>query len=414
MIWLYIVASILLLYSIAISILYLNIVIPQILEKREYKAGDNLSLMPRAVRMAISNAIREAIIIADKNGIVTNCNMAVELIFGWKPEELIGKNISTLVPPAYLEDHLKGMRSFLETGEGKIFNKTLDLEGLHKNGTIVPIGLSIVPIKVNDIIILSAVIRDISYRVDSERKIHILNETLKTRTAAAESFQFSVAHDLNAPLRSIEGFSEILVEDFADKLDNISREYVYKIQSSCKRMRQLISDMLRLSRVTQGDMELDKHEINLSDIVTGILDDHSKNYNEGNRKYIFYVQPNVIAEVDLELITIALVNLISNAWKFTGTKELTEIDFGTRIIDGKTVYYIKDNGVGFDMKKLDKLFKPFSRLHDKKDFDGNGVGLAIVKQIITLHDGEVWAEGQVGQGATFYFTIGTNKHVRTN
>lgn len=402
-------------YSMIVTGIYIYMFVNHVLELREYKHElKNPSLLPLPVRVAISNTVKEAIIIANKQGVIISCNKATETLFGWLKDELIGKNISELVPPKYLEAHLKGMRNYQETGEGNVFNKTLDLEGLRKDGTVFSIGLSIMPIVVGRDIFLSAVVRDTSYRVESERQIHILNETLKTRTAALESFQFSVAHDLNAPLRSMEGFSEILVEDFGNKIDPLCKEYLLKIQSSAKRMRQLIVDMLRLSRVTQGINTLVKEQINLSDIVNVILNDHAKNYNENNRRFIFYIQPNIIAEVDKELITIALLNLLSNAWKFTGTKELTEIDFGTRIIDGKTVYYIKDNGVGFDMNKANKLFKPFSRLHDKKDFDGNGVGLAIVKQVITLHDGEVWAEGQVGQGTTFYFTIGNNKHVRTN
>lgn len=229
---------------------------------------------------------------------------------------------------------------------------------------------------------------------------------LNSRVAALESFQLFVVHDLNAYLRVIENFSNFLVEDYMDNFDDDGKHYILRIHQSAKKMRLLIIDIMRLSKVTQGDIKLSKESVCLSDIVRTILDEHALIYNEEKRNYKFHITPNVYELVDKELITIALLNLLSNAWKFSKGVPVTEIEFGYTVVDGQNVYYVKDNGVGFDMAKAEKLFKPFSRLHSAKDFDGNGVGLAIVKQIIDLHDGKVWAEGLVNQGATFYFTIG--------
>jgi PAS domain S-box-containing protein len=362
--------------------------------------------------LAITNTLREAIIVANLDGIIIECNRAAEDIFGWEPSTLIGKNILELVPFQYKEAHSKGMENFRRTGISQMIGSTVDLEGLRKDGTTVPIGLSITKVEVDSVVLLCAVIRDVTYRKEQEKKISLLNEVLNTRIASLEAFQFSIAHDLNAPLRSLEGFSEILLEDYYNELNDTGKDVIRRIRHAVIRMKNLVTDMLRLSKVSQVS-DINIETVNLSEVVSECLKEHVEIYNTENRKYRFEIEPEIFVEADKEFISIAIYNLVSNAWKFTSKEDLTVIKFGENIIDGKTVYYIEDNGVGFDMDKADLLFKPFSRLHNKNEFEGNGIGLTIVKQIIRIHDGEVWAEGAINQGATFYFTLG-NTNARTN
>jgi PAS domain S-box-containing protein len=357
--------------------------------------------------LAVIDAVIEGIITCDSNGLITGINRPIEVMFGYERDELIGQLASILIPEDLRQLHIEGMQRIAGGQSPRIIGQVIDSEALKKSGELFPVALSLTIGKLSDgQLFYIAVIRDITDRKYREKKIQQLNDTLTTRVEALEAFQYSVCHDLNAPLRSLEGFTEALMEDYCKTLDGVGADYVRRIVYATKRMRQLINDMLRLSRVTHPDIELNKEKICLSDMAEKLLSDFQ--VVDINRKVEISIQPHMVVMADKEFMEIALSNLLSNAWKFSKYKEVARIDFGTMTKDGETVYYIRDNGAGFDMLKYEKLFQPFKRLHDRKDFEGNGIGLTIAKRVIELHDGKVWAEGRVGEGATFYFTMGNN------
>ena len=354
-------------------------------------------------RMTVNNSVAEAIVTANSAGNIVEWNRGAEKIFGFSSEEAVGNPLTIIIPPEFRECHLAGIKRLSAGGKPKLFGRVIEMEGLNKQGHKFPVELSITSCPSQDGLLYIGVVRDITHRKANEKQIRVLNEALYTRVDALEAFQYSISHDLHAPLRAMEGFVEILCEDYSDKLDDTGKDCVKRIRQATQRMRNLISDMIRLSSVTQN-LDLKLGQVNMSELAEGIIENFRA--IDPQRKVEVNIQPNLNVIGDENLLEIALTNMFSNAWKFTNKKELAKIWFGTTIYQGKQVYYIRDNGAGFDMSKVDKLFKPFSRLHDRKDFEGNGIGLTIVKRVITLHDGNIWAEGIVGDGATFYFTIG--------
>jgi two-component system NtrC family sensor kinase len=228
-------------------------------------------------------------------------------------------------------------------------------------------------------------------------------EELERKNRELETFSYTVSHDLRAPLRSINSFSQILLEDYSEKLDSTGKSHLERVSSSAKRMGELIDDLLELSRVARA--ELSRGRIDLSAIARTILEDFSR--NEPDRKVEWNVQDDLVLNVDGRLMKVALENLLGNALKFTAKTATARIEFGTEQRDGGTVYFVRDNGAGFDMKYADKLFSPFKRLHGNDDFPGTGIGLATVHRIVDRHGGRIWADSAVGEGATFYFTIST-------
>jgi PAS domain S-box-containing protein len=216
-----------------------------------------------------------------------------------------------------------------------------------------------------------------------------------------EAFTHSVSHDLHAPLRRINDFSQILLNDYADSLDRQGSEYLERLQASSQHMSRLIDDLLDLSRVTRADMSRQQTDLSaMARVITGEL------LNEQpERQARFDIQEEIMVSGDPNLLNMLLQNLLENAWKFTSKKAETRISFGITEYQGRQVYYVRDNGAGFDMAYVDKLFEPFQRLHSTKEYPGTGIGLASVKRIIRRHGGQIWAEGEVDHGATFYFTL---------
>jgi light-regulated signal transduction histidine kinase (bacteriophytochrome) len=246
-------------------------------------------------------------------------------------------------------------------------------------------------------------------RQQAEQRAQDLNQglqqaiiELKAVNKELESFSYSVSHDLRAPLRSIDGFSQALLEDCLDQLDAAGQDYLRRIRAATQRMGQLIDDLLTLSRVTRSDLR--KESVDLSRVASRICTHLQQVYPE--RQVEFEIEPNLFARGDARLLQVVLDNLLNNAWKFTARQTQAKIEFGTMTQEnGIPVYFVRDNGVGFDMVFVDKLFKPFQRLHRMEEFPGNGIGLATVQRIIHRHGGQAWAEGDLNQGATFYFTL---------
>ena len=238
-------------------------------------------------------------------------------------------------------------------------------------------------------------------RIQAEDALRQRSAELEASNKELEAFSYSVSHDLRAPLRSITGFSAVLLEDYKDELDNEGKSYLKKISDSGELMGQLMDDLLKLSRVTRSDLNLEK--LDLSDMARKIVDELRK--DEPKRKVKVTIAPNMTANGDKNLLGLVLQNLLGNAWKYSSKTSEPRIEMGTVEHNGKRAYFVRDNGVGFDMTYANKLFQPFQRLHKATEFAGTGIGLATVQRIIRRHGGEVWAEAKVGEGATFYFTL---------
>jgi light-regulated signal transduction histidine kinase (bacteriophytochrome) len=246
-------------------------------------------------------------------------------------------------------------------------------------------------------------------RTSAEEVVKILNHELQRTiielTAVnkeLEAFSYSVSHDLRAPLRSIDGFSQALLEDCHDLLDATGEDYLRRIRAATQRMGQLIDDLLNLSRVTRSDMHVEN--VDLSLLASRICTELQTNQMECHVEFV--IQNGLIAQGDTRLLELLLENLLNNAWKFTSKQPVAHIEFG--VVNSKGViptYFVRDDGAGFDMAYINKLFAPFQRLHSIHEFPGNGIGLATVQRIVHRHGGSVWAEASVGGGATFYFTL---------
>ena len=226
------------------------------------------------------------------------------------------------------------------------------------------------------------------------RELEVSNQEL-------QAFSYSVSHDLRAPLRTIDGFSLALEEDFADLLNDEGRDYIRRVRSGVQRMGMLIDALLQLSRVTRSEVQ--RESVNLSQLATLIFEE--LRVNEPEREVSFIAEPDLLAEADPRLMRVAFENLIGNALKFTSKVAQAQIAFGQTEREGQNVYFIRDNGAGFDMQYVDRLFTAFQRLHGDRDFKGSGIGLATVSRIIRRHTGEIWAQGEIGAGATFFFTV---------
>lgn len=244
----------------------------------------------------------------------------------------------------------------------------------------------------------------IHYRNHLEDLVQARTAELASANNELQAFSYSVSHDLRAPLRTVDGFGQALAEDYADKLDDQGRDYINRMRRATQRMGELIDTLLNLARLARSEMHCEI--ISLSLLVQTVLDELRA--GEPDRQIEIAVAPDVFVNADSKLLRSAVYNLLSNAWKFTSKTAAPRIEFGVKDSAGSPVYYVRDNGVGFDMALSGKLFGAFQRLHTIHEFEGVGVGLATAQRIIHRHRGEIWAEAEPGRGATFYFTLGAN------
>lgn len=336
-------------------------------------------------------------------------NRAAEEISGYTEEELYSMHFWDFVHPDY-RDMIK--ERAVDRRQGKMIPRSYEFKIIAKNGTEKWVSLSGNRIQYEDkpTTLISAI--DITERKLAEEDLkkyrEHLEELVRERTIKLEAsnkeleaFSYSASHDLRAPLRTIEGFSQALLEDCEDKLDIQGKNYLIRISAATRRMAELIEDLLQLSRITRTEMNMGK--INLTGIVRSVIDELQK--SQPQRHVEIRIADGLEEIADSKLMRIVLENLLGNAWKFTEKQAKVVIEFGCTKEGKNKVYFIRDNGVGFDMAYADKLFVPFQRLHTEEEFPGTGIGLATVRRIIHRHGGKVWTEGETGKGATFYFSL---------
>jgi len=242
---------------------------------------------------------------------------------------------------------------------------------------------------------------EVAERARVEEALRLAKSVAEATSQELEAFSYSVAHDLRAPLRSVDGFSQALLEDYADRLDADGKKYLDHIRGSAQQMGELIDDLLELARVTRADL---RHErVDLSELVRSVL--ATLRESQPERQVQVFIQDGVVAQADPRLLEVVLTNLLGNAWKFTGKRASARIEFAAMTGERAPVYLVRDDGAGFDAAYAGKLFGVFQRLHAAHEFEGTGIGLATVARIVRRHGGRVWAEGEVDRGATFYFTL---------
>jgi light-regulated signal transduction histidine kinase (bacteriophytochrome) len=238
-----------------------------------------------------------------------------------------------------------------------------------------------------------------AYNRELEQHVFERTAQLEATNRELEAFTYSVSHDLRAPLRGMDGFSQVLVEDYSEKLDKKGKDYLLRIRKASQHMGHLIDDLLKLSRLTRSEMHFG--QVNLSQLVKSIAHEYQQTHPKRNVQFV--IAEDLCAKGDAPLLEVMLRNLIDNAWKFTSKTPDAKIEFGVTQKNGRNVYYLRDNGIGFDMNFSSKLFEIFQRQHT--EFEGTGIGLVTVKRIVQRHGGTIWAEGKINEGATFYFTL---------
>jgi PAS domain S-box-containing protein len=242
---------------------------------------------------------------------------------------------------------------------------------------------------------------DLTEQRKAEEALRRYTKELEAVNKELEAFSYSVSHDLRAPLRTLDGFSEMVLTDYGERLDETGKDYLNRIRNASHDMSEIIDAILKLTRISRSEMHRD--EVDLSDLAKSIAEGLKQSQLE--RQAEFIIEPNLIVKGDMALLRIALNNLLENAWKYTSKCPLARIEIGSLFQNGRKVFFIKDNGVGFDMRYKNKLFQPFQRLHTDNEYQGTGIGLATVQRVIRRHNGNVWAESEIGKGTTFYFTL---------
>ena len=348
----------------------------------------------------------DCIIVTDEDGCIETFNNSAETVFEYTEQEASGTSIYSLIKQHSVVNSAPS--GIAEIGAIPM----LETIAYRKSGSSFPVQLTISKTRFGGRYIYTYIIRDISERIKSENEIRQLNQELEQRVAGRtaeleatnrelEAFCYSVSHDLRAPLRAINGYSVALLEDYSKSLDEAGRNYLQRICGATHRMSQLIDDLLALSKVTRR--EICNEAVDLGDICREICKKYLESAN--TRTVEFVINDTAPVQADPNLIYILLDNLLNNAWKYTSKRDMARIEFGYSKENGKEAYFVRDNGVGFDMRYAGKLFGAFQRLHVHQDFEGTGVGLATVQRIINRHGGEIWAQSEEGNGAPFYFTL---------
>lgn len=368
-----------------------------------------LITLPIAIRLhyAIANPVYarslieaslDPLIIINPEGKITDVNEATIKMTGISRAKLIGTDFSN-----YFTEPEKARTVYQQVfAQKSVTDYPLTIRHLDGKLTDVLYNASVYKDEHDNVLGVFAAARDVTVQKQAEQEIRQRTVELQAANRELEAFSYSVSHDLRAPLRSIDGFSQALLEDYAARLDDQGKDYLQRIRAATQRMGHLIDDMLALARVTRAEMQFEV--VDLSALAADVLSELQK--NEPGRKIDWYIQPGLRVSGDIRLLRMVLVNLLGNAWKYTARQPQPRIEFDAQQnADGTMEFFVRDNGAGFDMTYADKLFGVFQRLHTAAEFPGTGVGLAIVQRIIHRHGGQVRGVGMPDHGATFYFAL---------
>jgi PAS domain S-box-containing protein len=396
-------------------------------ERRNAERADRQSAELRQRMGAIVDSAIDCIVSIDHDAAIIEFNPAAEHAFDYRRDEVIGKPLAeTIIPPSLREQHAAGFANYLRTGEGPVLGTHVELTAMRRDGSEFPIELSIVRVNLPGPPIFTGFIRDITRRKRAEEErerllererealleVRRLNSELEDRVAERtaqleeavkelEAFSYSVSHDLRAPLRAIDGFAGVLEQELGPRLDASAASHLHTVRRQASRMGQLIDDLLAFAKL--GRRPLMKQAVDVDALVRSCVEDLEPAL--AGRECRFSIGDLPPCEGDEALLRQVFFNLLANAIKFTAGREVAHVDVGTIEGTSPPVYFVRDDGAGFDMAYKDKLFGVFQRLHREDEFEGIGVGLATVERVVHRHGGRVWAEAAVGAGATFFLTL---------
>jgi len=356
----------------------------------------------RARLAAIVDSSDDAIVGKTLEGIVTSWNAGAARIFGYAPEEIVGRSIKVIIPPGREQEEASILER-LGRGERIAHFRTVRLR---KDGREIHVAITSSAVRDARGVLVGAskVARDITDQVRAEEELARAKDAAEAANRELEAFSYSVAHDLRAPLRGMGGFARVLLEGYRDKLDAEGQDWLQEIVLNAQKMAALIDALLSLARLTRSEPRYTR--VDLSALAREAADQLVA--ADACRDVEWSIEPGMVATLDPSLARALVGNLLGNAWKFTSKVPASRracIEVGTTEIEGRRVFFVRDNGAGFDMAFADKLFGPFQRLHTVDEFPGTGIGLATVQRIVRRHGGRVWAEGRVDGGATFYFAF---------
>jgi PAS domain S-box-containing protein len=364
---------------------------------------------------AAVEAAPSAMIMVRDDGRIALANAKTEELFGYPCDELVGEPIEKLVPKARHDAHRRLRADFLARPQAGVMGSGRSVWAVRRDGSEVPVEVILTPVRRGAGLHVLASVTDLSERrrqSDDVRRLNLELERkiaeLKTTNEELEGFSYSVSHDLRAPLRAIHGYTRMLVEDHGPQLDGDARRLIDVVATNANQMGRLIDDLLALSRL--GRCARAVGPVDLRGMAGSIV----QQLRERDPDRAVSVEIGTLPEVegDPGMLRQLFVNLVGNAWKFTTKTAGARITLDSTMRDGERVYFVRDNGAGFDPAYTDKLFGVFQRLHTSDEFEGNGIGLVIVRRIVQRHGGRVWAEGGVGAGATFFFTLGPQEEGR--
>lgn len=382
----------------------------------ERKAAEEAMALRLEEMASILSSVGDGVFGMDLAGRATYVNAAFEKQTGWREEEVIGRNTHRLLHHTrsdgtpYPEEQCPVTRTVLTGSLERVENDIF----WRKDGTSFPVDYTSAAFRDRSGILKGAVVvfRDITERKELEaeraRRREELEREVEERTAELrsvnqelESFSYTVSHDLRGPLRTIDGYSQVMEEEYGTNLDEEARGYLHRMRHAATRMTSLLDGLLVLSRVTRR--ELESRKVDLSTLAGDVAEELAESAPQ--RKAAWKLEPGLTTRGDPALLHILLQNLFGNAWKFTQDRDPAVIEFGKTDTNHGAAFYVRDNGAGFDMRHAEGLFHPFQRLHKSGEFPGTGIGLATVYRIVKRHGGQVWAEAKPDHGATFYFTL---------
>jgi PAS domain S-box-containing protein len=348
---------------------------------------------------ALIEAAPDGVLVVGEDGIILLANPELARLTGWSPEELLGQPVERLVPAAARARHVEHRGTFVANPHSRPMGANLSLVAVRKDGVELPVEIMLAALDHGGKRATIAFVRDATERRRRQAALEEANAASNAAVRELEAFSYSVAHDLRAPLRAIDGFAQALLEDNAEQLDADGKDHLARVRAAAQRMGHLIDDLLALSRLSRT--ELRRERVDLARLARD-AEARLRQANPDRRVEVDIAGP-LPASADAQMMSVVFDNLLGNAWKFTRPRAIAHVHVG-RAAGGP--FFVKDDGVGFDMQFASTLFTPFKRLHGAREFEGTGIGLATVARVVQRHGGRIWAEAAPDAGAAFYFTLG--------